>query len=93
MKQQINEVKRMQQLAGLINEENINRMSSMQLVRNLDRKTIDKINNLKIEFPNHKFHLTDNSKWKPFEKDLQGTYTLSVSGPDDDLLTNELDNL
>jgi hypothetical protein len=93
MKQQINEIHRMQQLAGIITEESNSKMSSMQLIQNLDQEIIDKINDLKIEFPNHEFHLTNNSKWKPDREDLKGTYTLSVNGPSDDNLEKALNTL
>ena len=93
MKTQLNEIKRMQQLAGLINENEDSRMSGMALIRNLTPDIKNKIENLKIKYPLHDFNISSNDKFRPDDKDLRGTYTLGYSGPSNDELMDIINKL
>jgi hypothetical protein len=57
--------------------------SGMSLITNLTPEVNKQIEKLKKDFPSYKINVTSNDSWKPGRKDLQGTYTLSYSGPDD----------
>jgi hypothetical protein len=69
------------------------RMSGMKLIRKLTPDIENKINNLKIKYPLHKFSITSNDRFRPDDKDLRGTYTLGYSGPDSDELEDIIDNI
>lgn len=67
--------------------------SSMQLIRNLTDQIKQKIEDLKLKYPENEFTITSNDKWRPDRADLRGTYTLGVSGPSNDELKAELKNI
>lgn len=66
---------------------------SMQLIKNLTDQIKQKIEDLKLKYPENKFTITSNDKWRPDRTDLKGTYTLSTSGPSNDELKAELENI
>jgi len=89
---------RMQMLAGIItegeykdklNEESF--MSGMKWIKNLTPEIKEKIDQLQKDYPDHKFSIVSNDKWRPDREDLKGTYTLSYSGPNDDVLNSIMD--
>jgi hypothetical protein len=91
---------RMQMLAGIITEDEYKAklmketsMSGMTLIKKLTPEMQAKIEQLQKEYPNHKFTLTPNDRWKPDRKDLRGTYTLSYSGPSNDILYDIIQDL
>jgi hypothetical protein len=67
--------------------------SGMSLIKELTPEVEDKIEDIKNRFPNHKIEITSNDKWKPEDKYLKGTYTLSYSGPDDDNFNDAINSI
>jgi hypothetical protein len=76
-----------------ITKQSNSRMSLMKWIRDLTPQIKQAIEDLKLKYPEHKFDITSNDKWRPDDKKLAGTYTLSVSGPSDDELSSEIDNI
>jgi hypothetical protein len=68
-------------------------MSGMKFIEEKTPEIINIINQLKTDYPEHKFNLRSNSDWKPDRPDLDGTYTFSYSGPEDDELKEKVENL
>jgi len=69
------------------------RMSVMQLITQLTPQIEQTIEKLKSTYPKHVFTLSSNDKWRPDDESLVGTYTLSVSGPQNDDLEIELNSI
>jgi len=82
----MNELKRMQQLAGIL-KESTGLGSSMSWLKRLTPEIEKSIDRLKQNYPDYTIKITDNSTWRRDRPDLKGTYTLSVDGP---VITPEL---
>jgi hypothetical protein len=61
-------------------------MSGMHYIQDLSQEIKDKISQLEKEFPLHKISIISNSSWRSDDPSLEGTYTLSYSGPEDERL-------
>lgn len=68
-------------------------MSGMEYIPDLSQEVEDRISQLKKKFPLHKFTLTSNSSWRSDDPSLEGTYTLSYSGPEDEMLRKMIRNI